>query len=29
MIDVEVDVPESVEEKLAAIAGVLKVRVIK
>lgn len=29
MIDVEADVPESVEEKLTAIAGVLKVRVIK
>lgn len=29
MIDVEADVPEAVEEKLEAIEGVLKVRVIK
>lgn len=29
MIDVEADVPVEIEEKLSAIAGVLKVRVIK
>mgnify|MGYP002510842375 FL=1 len=29
MIDVEADVPEAVEEKLKAIEGVLKVRIIK